>query len=165
MDAPAPRLVDRVRARMRMVSWHRHWAPLPDVINGLCAGRWEASPAWRGPGSPPRGFEVLELTITTPGSGGLDGPHASGTVAWGGVAWPMTIEWSMASGPFFRYAPGHPFTHPANPDGLHFQMLSTRDAIGGDRWHDQLFIDFDRHGGDGPEHSLERTWYRYERAD
>jgi hypothetical protein len=155
-------------AGLLALSPHRHWAPMPDMINGLYAGKWKASTAWRGPSSPPRGFEDLELTITTATVADADGladRHASGTVAWDGVAWPMTIEWSVGSGPFCRYAEGHPFTDAANPDGFSFNMLSTRDAIGGDRWHDQLYIDFDRVGCKDPEHSLENAWYRFERSD
>jgi hypothetical protein len=143
------------------VSCDMHWASPFDVVRGQCAGQWEAAPLWRrGPGLPDPDFRTLEIEIERVSDG--DQPLAAfGTVSWNGVAWPMTIEWSPEGGPFCRYADGHPFRDPRNPDGFHFSML---EESGGDPDDEQLFIDFARDGSE-PPHSLEQDWYCYERVE
>ncbi len=61
---------------------------------------------------------------------------------------------------FCRYAEGHPFRDPQNPEGFRLAMLR---ESGDDPQDDQLFIDF-HHVGSKLPHSLEADWYCYERV-
>lgn len=135
----------------------------------LCEGSWAAAPLARGPGVPPNGFERLEISIDeylvpdeTPffHTGVV---YARGTIAWNGIAWPMSLELNDDVQPYCRYAPGHPFHGSADPDGVIFRVFVPDAPFESVRSLDQLLINHDLVAPFDPNNTFEGTWYCYER--